>query len=123
MKLSSSLGFLSLGVLMFFLPRLAPSVSPTDFFGVSIRATWLHFMGLVQIAIGGSYLLRKAGSEMAAWLERWPELLSTGAPPELDPEPQGALRPVAQPLPLARPLAPVIAVDFRPALVDQRRAA
>src|SRR5215216_2679180 len=88
MKLINSLGFLSIGSVMFLLPQLAPSLCPTDMFGDSIRETWLHVMGLTQVVIGGSFLVRKAGAEFAGWLERWPELLEVQpSAPEFDPVP------------------------------------
>ena len=121
MKLINSLGFLFLGLIMAALPEWMPGLCPPDIFGNSVRATWLHLMGFTQVVIGATYLVRKAGAEMALWLERWPELLDaeTGAP--IDPVPQGAI-PV-----FSRKAAPVrmgevIPVDFKPAWSDQRAA-
>lgn len=121
MKLINSLGFLLIGGVMFFLPQIAPSWCPTDFYGNSVRATWLHLMGLVQVLIGASFMLRKAGAELAGWLERWPELLNTANTPELDPVPQGGLHSFPRPT-ASQPLAEVIPVDFKPAWSEQRVA-
>jgi hypothetical protein len=122
MKLINSLGFLLIGSVMFFLPRLAPSLCPTDVYGFSIRATWLHIMGLVQCGIGASFLIRKAGAEFAGWLERWPELINAAATgPELDPVPQAGLHAFPREM-VSQPLAEVIPVDFKPAWSEQRAA-
>jgi hypothetical protein len=90
MKLTNSLGFLSIGSIMFLLPEWVPSLCPVDIDGFSVRSAWLHLMGLVQVGIGASFMLRKAGKEVAAWLERWPELVEAGqltAPQTYPPEP------------------------------------
>ena len=121
MKLINSLCFLIIGFIMALLPQVAPGLCPTDVFGNSVRASWLHLMGLTQIVIGASFLVRKAGAEMALWLERWPELINPVAAPELDPVPQGGLLafPRSQPV---QQLGEVIPVDFKPAWSEQRAA-
>jgi hypothetical protein len=117
MKLTHSLGFLFLGLMMFKLPQFAPWLCPNDFFGNSVRATWLHLMGLTQMVIGASYLLRGVASQAATWLESWPEMIAatmTGT----QPQPEGPLPSVVQPQ-----LAEVIPVDFKPAWSEQQHAA
>ena len=122
MKLINSLGFLSIGSVLFLLPELAPSLCPADMFGNSVRETWLHLMGVTQIAIGASFMVRKAGAEFAGWLERWPELITAQtAGPELDPLPQAGVPALA--LESLEPVAEVIPVDFKPAWSEQRQAA
>lgn len=124
MKLINSLGFLFIGGLMYSLPALAPGLCTVDEFGFSIRATWLHVMGLLQIGIGSSYLIRKLGVEFGAWLERWPEMVaaaSAGAP-DLHPEPQGGLH--AFPSRTSpEPVGQVIPVDFKPVWSEQQQHA
>jgi hypothetical protein len=127
MKLINSLGFLFIGSLMYLLPQMAPGLCPVDGFGFSVRATWLHVMGLLQVGIGASYLMRKVGAEFAGWLERWPEMVAAAAEgtpaivPELHPEPEGGLHsfPGLVPVP-AR--ADVIPVEFKPAWSEQTAA-
>ena len=122
MKLINSLGFLSIGSVLFLLPELAPSLCPTDMFGNSVRETWLHLMGLTQVVIGASFMMRKAGAELAGWLERWPELVAAhAAGPELDPVPQAGLPALARES--LEPVAEVIPVDFKPAWSEQHQAA
>lgn len=119
MKLTNSLGFLSIGSVMFLLPQWVSSLCPVDVDGFSVRSVWLHLMGLVQVGIGASYLLRKAGKEFAAWLERWPELVNAGqlvSPQTYPPEPPATPAP-AHPISTgeaSRPLADVIPVEFGP---------
>jgi hypothetical protein len=122
MKLTNSLGFLSIGSVMFFLPQVAPGLCPTDMFGNSIRETWLHVMGLTQVVIGGSFMVRKAGAEFAGWLERWPELLEVQpSAPEFDPVPQAGV-PAYSFQKIAQPMGELIPVDFKPAWSEQRAA-
>lgn len=123
MKLTNSLGFLSIGSAMFLLPTIAPSLCPEDMFGYSVRATWLHVMGLVQLAIGGSFMVRKAGAEFAGWLQRWPELVNPPiAAPEFDPVPQAGIRAFPRRA-VTEPLAEVIPVEFKPAWSEQQQHA
>ncbi|MEO7413008.1 MAG: hypothetical protein ABIZ81_06605 [Opitutaceae bacterium] len=122
MKLFNSLGFLSIGSILFLLPELAPSLCPTDMFGNSVRETWLHVMGLTQVVIGASFLARKAGAEFAGWLERWPELISAqAAGMDFDPVQQAGVPALVRVS--AEPFGEVIPMDFKPGWSDQRRAA
>lgn len=122
MKLINSLGFLFIGSAMFLLPQIAPNLCPLDSHGLSARATWLHLMGFFQFGIGASFMVRKAGAELAAWLERWPELLIPVETLEPDPIPQAAVRAFPRRA-FVEPLAEVIPVDFKPAWSEQGRAA
>lgn len=128
MKLINSLGFLFIGGLMYGLPELAPGLCTMDEFGFSVRATWLHVMGLLQIGIGGSYMIRKLGVEFGAWLERWPELVAAAAAgpleiaPDLHPEPQGGLHPFPHEVPI-EPMGELIPVEFKPAWAEQHQHA
>lgn len=122
MKFTQSLGFLFIGCAMFLLPQIAPGVCPTDIFGNSVRATWLHLMGLTQVIIGASFMVRKAGAEFAGWLERWPELLNPApVAPEIDPVPQAGLH-AYQHTEMAKIMGEVIPVDFKPAWSEQHAA-
>lgn len=130
MKLINSLGFLFIGGLMYLLPVLVPALCTVDEFGYSVRGTWLHLMGLVQIGIGASYMLRKLGVEFGAWLERWPEMVaaagatgqSSAMAPDLHPEPEGGLHAFPSRVP-AEPMGEVIPVAFKPAWSEQQHAA
>jgi hypothetical protein len=122
MKFINSLGFLFIGAVMFLLPQMAPGICPVDLFGNSVRSTWLHVMGLTQVVIGASFMVRKAGAELAGWLERWPELVNpVPAAPEFDPVPQAGLH-AYQHTEMALPMGELIPVDFKPAWSEQRAA-
>ena len=126
MKLTHSLGFLLLGGVMALLPQLAPSLSAAEFYRGDTRAIWLHLMGLVQVGIGLGYILSKAAGDLAAWLERWPELVTAVTATERNSEAE--FPPVPGPT-LGRNLGTVrregelIPVSFRPSWSEQRRAA
>lgn len=117
MKFIHSLGFLVIGLVMFKLPEFAPALCPRDEFGQSVRATWLHMMGITQLAIGLSFVVRGALGQVAVWLRRWPEEIAA-AMAGTTPHPEGPIPAVAP-----APLAQVIPVDFKPAWQEQRRAA
>lgn len=122
MKFIHSLGFLGLGFLMYKLPQLAPGLCPVDIFGNSVRATWLHLMGVIQIAIGGSYVMRGVASLAADWLQRWPEEIAAAMAMENTPTPQQP----APALPGAMPqpeIAQVIPGEFKPVWSEQQPAA
>ncbi|HEX2851648.1 MAG TPA: hypothetical protein VHO24_00315 [Opitutaceae bacterium] len=129
MKLINSLGFLFIGGLMYSLPQLAPGLCTMDEFGFSVRATWLHVMGLLQIGIGASAMLRKLGVEFGAWLESWPEMVAAAGAtgqrlmvPDLHPEPEGGLHAFPSRVP-AEPMGELIPVEFKPAWAEQQHAA
>jgi hypothetical protein len=128
MKLINSLGFLFIGGLMYSLPALAPGLCTVDEFGFSIRATWLHVMGLLQIGIGSSYMIRKLGVEFGAWLERWPEMVAAASAsasveaPDLHPEPQGGLHAFPSRA-SGQPIGQVIPVEFKPVWSEQQQHA
>jgi hypothetical protein len=128
MKFINSLGFLLLGGAMFAVPQVAPGLCPVDLFGNSVRADWLHVMGLTQTAIGSAFILRRAGAELATWLARWPELVKPApvAPvaPDFDPVPQAAAHAYrhVHVYGMARPQAEVIPVDFKPAWAEKQAA-
>jgi hypothetical protein len=122
MKFIHSLGFLFIGSVMFLLPQFVPGLCPPDMFGYSIRETWLHVMGLTQVVLGSSLLVRKAGAELAAWLERWPELLEAQpSAPEFDPVPQAG-SPVYAFRKNAPAVGEIIPVDFKPAWSGKQAA-
>ena len=57
MNSGNAIGFIVLGAVMSVLPHLFPGLCPaTGFDGTSARALWLQLMGLVELAVGGSYL-------------------------------------------------------------------
>jgi hypothetical protein len=124
MKLPHSLVFFAIGLVMFKLPQTAPWLCPHDFFGNSVRATWLHVMGLTQITIGAAYLLRRAGSLVGTWLERWPEMIAASMA-EVAPQPEKPAPAIPLPAPVAETsLADVIPIpeEFKPAWSEQRPA-
>src|SRR5262245_4623634 len=129
MKFSNSLGFLLIGSVMFLLPQWVPGLCPVDIDGFSVRSAWLHLMGLVQVGIGSSYRLRKAGKECALWLERWPELVEAGqlatAPQTYPPEPPAtpAHAYMLSATKSKQPLAEVIPVEFTPDWTEEPDAA
>lgn len=56
---SNALGFLAFGAVMGLLPRLAPGwFPPNGFDGTSARAIWLEAMGVIQVGLGSSYLVK-----------------------------------------------------------------
>jgi hypothetical protein len=58
MNIRNAFGFLSFGLVMGFLPTLAPAwFSPTGIDGANARALWLEVMGMVQTAIGAARIL------------------------------------------------------------------
>jgi hypothetical protein len=122
MKLAHALGFFAIGYVMFKLPEFAPRLCPNDFYGNSVRASWLHVMGLTQLAIGAIYGLRRAASWAAGWLEKWPEMIAASMA-ETAPQPQSP-SPASPVVSMPRPgLADVIPVEFKPVWSDQRPAA
>ncbi len=59
MNPANALGFLASGALMGLLPRLFPGwFPPNGFDGTSARALWMEAMGLVQGALGATYLVK-----------------------------------------------------------------
>jgi hypothetical protein len=86
MNVSNALGFLVLGSVMNAVPALLPSIVDHGIVTIDLseRALWLHFMGLVVGAIGGSRLLAECvlsyRSAMAALrLARSTEVRVSGA--------------------------------------------
>jgi hypothetical protein len=118
MKFPHSFGFLVIGLVMFKLPEFAPGLCPRDVFGQSVRATWLHVMGLVQLALGLSFVARGALAQAAVWLERWPEEIAA-AMSGTTPRPEDPVPAVA-----TVQLVEVVPADFnQPAWPEQQRAA
>jgi hypothetical protein len=59
MNTGNAIGFVGLGALMWILPLVLPGwFPPLAIDGTSTRALWLESMGVVQLAIGLSYLTR-----------------------------------------------------------------
>jgi hypothetical protein len=59
MNNANAAGFVCLGLAMGMLPVLAPGwFPPAAIDGSSARALWLEFMGVLQLLVGGGFLLR-----------------------------------------------------------------
>ena len=66
----SAVGFFVLGILLFILPQLAPTLCPVSSYdGSSARALWLGLMGLVNGGIGAGRLCAGAWGRIRPWLE------------------------------------------------------
>lgn len=92
MNTRNAWGFLSLGLVMGFLPSLVPAwLPPTGIDGSSARAMWLQAMGVVQIALGGAGVLGQlAVPAVIDWLAFVPPTPAPVVPFEAEPVRQSA---------------------------------
>jgi hypothetical protein len=78
-------GFLLLGLIMLWLPALAPGIAAAHTaFGASTREVWLLFMGTLNASLGGGVLGWRAMKQawmIPAWLEPAPQLRPPLPPP------------------------------------------
>jgi len=85
MTTHNAFGFLFLGLVMLWLPELAPAVAASHTaFGASTRELWLLFMGSVNASLGGGVLGWQAMKQawiIPAWLEPAPQLRPPLSPP------------------------------------------
>jgi hypothetical protein len=130
MNTANALGFFGFGALRWLLPAVAPGwFPPTGIDGSSARALWIQLMGVVQCAIGASFLLR---GQVIPAVARWLAAARPVAVLTQAPVPQGAAR-VSPPVPFtlrsqqggllaAERLEPDRAVTFRGQHATLRRA-
>lgn len=85
MTTHNAFGFLFLGLVMLWLPELAPAIAAAHTaFGTSTRELWLLFMGSVNALLGGGVLgwhAMKQAWMIPAWLEPAPQLRPQLPPP------------------------------------------
>jgi hypothetical protein len=71
MNTQNACGFVGVGIAMWLLPLLAPTlIEPTGIFSESTRALWLLVMGCVNTTVGGSWLVR------SSWVRLQPRVLA-----------------------------------------------
>ena len=85
MTTANACGFVLLGLVMLWLPDVAPAVVATHTaFGTSTRELWLQFMGTLNASLGGGVLGWQAMKQawmIPAWLEPAPQLRQSLPPP------------------------------------------